>query len=209
MRLRKVGAVRLGRFAALAVGVVAAALAIGLRSIDGSTASVEGFVVGAARWSAWLGAGSVALGAANRRASIDRRDGLEILALARGASTRSLAAARVAATSLVATRAVLVPSLLVAFIALASAGTGRVAATRAMLILVVAAFATIVGVTLGSLATLADRLRPSGGRGLFLALVIAPWAALDLIGRGAFSIPGALGSVLSLGLDAIGLGRLV
>ena len=199
---------RFGRIGAIGIGIVAAGLAIGLRSIDGSSAAVEGFVVGAARYAAWLGAGSVALAAANRRTTTDRRDGLEILALLRGASPRSLAAARVAATSMEAARAVLMPSLVVGLAVLASAGTARAALTRVMLLLVVMVFSLIVGLALGSLATLADRLRPNGGRGFFLAVVIAPWAALDLIGRGSFSVPGALGAVLSVGLDAIGLGSL-
>lgn len=207
-RLRRVRAARLGRYAAIGVGVVAAGLALALRSTDGPAAAVEGFVVGTCRWSAWIGAGSIALSAANLRAVTDRRDGLEILAFSQGVSPRTLAAARLLATSTEATRSILVPTLIVGVAALASSGSGRVALVRVWLLFFAAIFAASSGLVLGALSTLADRLRPAGGRGLLVAVVLAPWAALDLVGRGVYSVPGALGALLSVGLEWLGLGRL-
>lgn len=207
-RLRKVRGARVGRLLALGVGIVGALVAVGLRIADGPGAAVEGLVVGVGKWAMWIGAGSVALAAANGRTVADRRDGLELMAFSHGASPRTLSSARVVATSLEVARAAMTPSLVVGITALACSGSARTALVRALLLVVLGVFSALGGLSLGAIAAIADRARPAGGRGLFLAVVIAPWAALDLVGRGAFSVPGALGAVLSLGLDAIGLGRL-
>jgi hypothetical protein len=114
----------------------------------------------------------------------------------------------VIATSMLAARVVWIPTFIASLAAFATAGSARVAFHRALLFAMLVVFGAITGVTMGVVSTLADRLRPNGGRGLFVAVVLVPWAALDMIGRSSFSLPGALGAVLSLGLDVIGMGRL-
>jgi hypothetical protein len=207
-RLTRTSTARVGRLFALGLGVVAAFAAFALRAVDGPAASVEGLVLAAARAAAWLGAGGVALVAADQRAVRDRRDGIEILAMARGATPRGLVAARLVATMSAAFRAVVWPSLVAGAAAVVVSGSAHAALERAGLVVLTVVFAGVTGVTLGALSTISDRLRPTGGRGLFLGLVLLPWAAFDLVGRGVLSVPGALGALLRVGLDLIGLGRL-
>lgn len=208
-RLRRVTSARVGRWLALLVLVGFAACAVGLRAIDGPSASLAGLVTATARVSAWIGAGLVALAATNQRAIADRRDGLEILAAMRGATAlRGLPVARFLATGFEATRVVLAPSLGVGVLVISLSGDAHVAALRALVLLPVVLFSAVSGFALALLAVACDAMRPTRGRSFFLGAIILPWALFDLLGHPFLSVPGALNGILSTGLDVLGLGAL-
>src|SRR5512144_3083875 len=107
-RIRGVIALARGRLAATRGGRIARILgrvstagfaltALILYATDGAGASLAGLTVAAARWLPWIAGAPLALAAAEDREAIDRRDGVEALAAARGFSTRSLASARILA----------------------------------------------------------------------------------------------------------------
>lgn len=207
-RLKRARGARFARYLGYAVLGLFGGCAIALRSIDGRAAPIEGYVVLAARVSAWLCGGLVAISAANQRAWIDRRDGVEVLSAMRGVRGRALEASRWLSVAAEIARATFVPPLAVGLLAIALAGSLKSALLRVWVLLGVLLFALIEGVVLGAVASALDRARPSGARGLLLAVVILPWAALDLVGSPGLSIPGLLGGFLELSLRVIGVGRL-
>lgn len=207
-RLSRARGARWARYTGYAILGTFAGCAIALRSIDGRTAALEGYVVLAARVSAWLCGGLVALSASNQRAWTDRRDGVEALSAMRGVRGRALEAARVASVGMEITRAVLVPPLVVGVLTIALAGSASSAVARAGVVGVVALFAMVEGLVVGGVASLLDRLRPAGARGLLVAVVVVPWALLDLIGAPGLSVPGFLSGLLGFALRVIGMGRL-
>ncbi|MFO0614597.1 MAG: hypothetical protein U0414_18575 [Polyangiaceae bacterium] len=207
-RLGRARGARVARFGGYAVLGTFAGCAVALRSIDGPTAAIEGYVVLAARASAWLCGGLVALSAANQRAWTDRRDGVEILAAMRGVRGRALEVARFASVALEIARSTLVAPWGVGLLAVALAGSASSALSRALVLLSVTLFALVEGAVVGAVAYALDRLRPAGARGLLVAVVVLPWALLDLIGAPGLSVPGFMSGVLGVALRVIGMGRL-
>jgi hypothetical protein len=181
---------------------------VALRVMDGAAAPTLSLPVKAARWSLWLAAFPVALTAAHQRALADRRDGLEVLALVRGFSGRELARARVVAAALRIAWVIALPAALAGVASLASAGTLRAAADRALVLAVIAAYAVLAGLLLGPIAAVCEVLAPLRGRSLFFFVLVASWAIADLLDSPALSITGALGLAMHVALDAVGLGRI-
>ncbi len=195
-RLVASGAGRAARiFAGLAAGGLALA-AVALRVADGAEAPLSGLTFGAARWIAWFAGAPIALAAADDRAAIDRREGVEALAAARGVSAAGLDAARALAAMTAIAWAVGAPLVLLALLTAALADRGAVALQRVAVALCALAFALIVGATLGAAGSACGRLGRARGRWLLLAVIVGPWALADLAGHGAWSIPGALDAVL-------------
>jgi hypothetical protein len=207
-RLRRLTSAKIGRWGAWFFLLAFAAGAIALRAMDGRAAGIEGLVVATAHTTAWLCAGFVALAATNQRTLTDRRDGIEVLAAMRGASTRTLGWARFLATAFEAARVIAIPSIAVGILTTSLSGTAGVALTRATVLLPIAIYAVVTGAVLAFLSVLSDALRPAGGRSFFMGIIILPWALFDLLGHPAISVPGLLGRVLSVGLDALGVGGL-
>jgi len=207
-RLRRVGSAKIGRWSAVLILLGFSACVVGLGVADGRGASLAGFVTATAKTSAWLSAGFIALAAAHQRSLSDRRDGLEVLASMRGASLRTLGLARFLGTGVDATLVVLVPSVVVDLLTVSFSGNVHVAALRALLLFPIALFSLATGFALSFLAVLADVLRPMSGRSLFTGAIVLPWAIFDLLGHPAISVPGALGGLLSVSLQALGLGGL-
>lgn len=207
-RLKRARGARFARYLGYAVLGLFAGCAIALRSIDGQTAAIEGYVILAARVSAWLCGGLVAISAANQRAWTDRRDGVEVLSAMRGVRGRALEAARALSVAMEIARVTFLPPLGVGALTIALSGSVSSAVSRVGVLLVVLAFALLEGVVVGAVATLLDRLRPAGARGLLVAVVILPWAILDLVGAPALSIPGFLGGAFDVALRIAGIGRI-
>lgn len=205
-RLRRTWMAQLGAVLAWGATLVLAVVAAVLRVADGPSATLSVLVVMAAPWVAWLAAGPVALAAADDRARTDRRDGVLALAASRGATPGGLERARVAAAIQSVTSATALPLVGLALFVTAIGGTSA-ALKHLAATLLAAVFALACGVTLGGVAAACGRIGERRGRLLFLTVVLGPWMILDLVGRGAWSIPGALGALLDLGVRLAGLER--
>ncbi len=192
-----------GRFAAIAaipVVLAFAGIAVALRTVDGSLSPLEGLVPTAATWLGWVVAAPLALSAARDRRLLDRREGLDALAAARGFSSSALEAARALGAMVQITATLGVPLVVLTLFTAALAGSVRLALARIVLAILAAIFSAIVGVTLGGLASLCARTGRTRGRLLLFALVAGPWMLADLLGHGAWSLPGALAAVLDFTL---------
>ncbi len=199
-RLRSSAGGRFGAIAAIPVVLAFAGIAVAIRSVDGSLAPLEGLVPTAATWLAWIVAAPLALSAARDRRLLDRREGLDALAAARGFSASALESARALGAMTAITTALGGPLVVLTLFTAALAGSVRLAFARLALALLAAAFALIVGVTLGGLASICARAGRARGRLLLVALVVGPWMLADLLDHGAWSIPGALAAVLDFAL---------
>src|SRR5580700_10025942 len=96
-RLRATGGGRAGVILGRVAAGGFAAVALGLRGVDGADASLSGLVITAAHWVPWLAGAPLALAAARDLSSRDRREGVDALAAARGVSSPGREAARVLA----------------------------------------------------------------------------------------------------------------
>jgi hypothetical protein len=200
-RLTATPAGRAGRVLGRLCAAGFAAMAVVVRVSDGPEASLSGIPAAAAPWIAWIAGASLAYAAAEDRTSVDRREGVEALAAARGTSPGGLESARALAAMTAITSAIGVPLALLALLTAALAGRATVALERAGTGLGALVFAVAAGVTLGSVATVCARLGRARGRWLLFAAIVGPWALADLAGHGAWSIPGALDAVLDFVLE--------
>jgi hypothetical protein len=199
-RLRASAGGKIATLASIPVVLAFAGIAVALRSVDGSLAPLEGLVPTAARWLTWVVAAPLALAAARDRRLLDRREGLDALAAGRGFSASALEAARALGAMTTITTALGVPLIVLTLFTAAIAGSVRLAVARLGLAVLAAVFAVIAGVTLGGLASMCARAGRARGRLLLFAVVAGPWMLADLLGHGAWSIPGALAAVLDFTL---------
>ncbi|UQA55718.1 hypothetical protein [Polyangium aurulentum] len=205
-RLARTREARLGFFAGLATAAVFAVMAAALRAGDGPSAPLEGIVELGAASIAWAAATPTALAAARNRGAHDRADGIEALAATRGIHARGLEAARAVAAMMQIARTLGIPLVGLALLTAALAGSFRGALARIGLAVWLAVFAAIAGVTLGSLATLCSRFGGRRGRLLLAVVVVVPWMLAALADSTVYSIPGALGAVLSFAFELAGGG---
>jgi hypothetical protein len=199
-RLRTSTGGRLATIASIPTVLAFAGIAVAIRSVDGSLSPLEGLVPTAACWLVWIVAAPLALAAAQDRRLLDRREGLDALAAARGFSASALESARALGAMTAITAALGGPLVALTIFTAALAGSLRLAVARLGLAILAAAFAVIAGVTLGGLASICARVGRARGRLLLFALVAGPWILADLLGHGAWSIPGALAAVLDFTL---------
>ncbi len=204
--LRRLGSARVAVAAAGAVALAFGVAVVVARSEGGASASFASILRASARASAWLVGVPLALAASRDREAAERADGIEALAAARGASREALASARGASAIVLGARALGIPVLVVGFVAVAASGTLRAAIGNAAAALAAFAFALVAGVTLGAIGAASVRLAGARSRSLLALVVIAPWLAADLAGRSAYSIPGALGALLSVLMSLAGVG---
>jgi hypothetical protein len=195
---------RVGKALAWALTGGLAAMAVGERMSEGADVSLRGLVVLAAHGVPWLVGAPIALAAAEDHAAADRHDGILALAASRGVSPSGLGAARVLAAMEEIAWGIGAPLATLALLTAALAGRVPAVLDRVGLALGVAAFAMVAGVVLGGLGAACGRLGGARGRWLLLAIVVGPWMLADLAGRGAWSIPGALGVALDLVLGGRG-----
>jgi hypothetical protein len=201
-RLRETGGARAARAGAWSVTLTFAAIAVGLRLTDGANAALSGVVASAAPWVAWLAGVPLSLAAADDARTADRRDGVLALAAARGFGPSGLGSARALAAMIEIARAIAVPLVALALLTAALAGRAGAALDRIGHGAGAALFAIVAGVTLGGVGAACGRVGGARGRWLLVAVVIGPWMLADLAGRGAWSIPGALGAVLDFTVRA-------
>src|SRR5262249_35933069 len=150
--------------------------------------------------------GILALAASRDPGVADRTEGIEALVAARGVSPALLRAARTLGATRQIARTLGLP---LAVLALGTAGLAadvqtalrRVAAAFALL-----AWGGIAGVTLGALAAASATLFRARGATALTVFVIGERLLADAVGLGAWSVPGALDAVLSLALNATGVG---
>ncbi|MFS8069777.1 MAG: hypothetical protein ACMG6S_25720 [Byssovorax sp.] len=199
-RLRATAGGRIATVASVPIVLAFAGIAVALRSADGARSPLEGLVPLAATWLAWAAAAPLALSAARDRRLLERREGLDALAAARGFSSSALEAARALGAMTTIAAALGAPLVLLALFTAALAGSLELAVARLALAALAAVFAVIAGVTLGGLASLGARRGRARGRLLLFAVVAGPWMLADLLGHGAWSIPGALAAVLDFTL---------
>jgi hypothetical protein len=205
-RLARTREARLGLVAGIATAAVFAAMAAVLRVGDGPSAPLEGIIELGAASITWAAAMPTALAAARNRGVHDRVDGVEALAAARGIQARGLEAARAVAAMMQIARAIGIPLVGLALLTMALAGSLRGALARLGLAVWLAIFAAIAGVSLGSLATLCSRFGRRRGRLLLAVVVVVPWMLAALADSAVYSIPGALGAVLSFAFQLAGGG---
>ena len=199
-RLRASAGGRIATVTSIPIVLAFAGIALVLRRVDGALSPLEGLVPHAAAWLAWAAAAPLALSAARDRRLLDRREGLDALAAGRGFSESALEAARALGAMTTITTALGAPLVVLAIFTAALAGSLRLALARVGLAALAAVFAVIAGVTLGGLASICARVGRARGRLLLFALVVGPWMLADLLGHGAWSIPGALAAVLDFTL---------
>jgi hypothetical protein len=196
---------RLGLALAVLIAVAVGVSALVVHLVDGAEANLGGAIAQASTWVAWLGAGPVALAAADRQAARDRAEGLDDLVATRGAPSAWLVAGRtlaaMAQVALVIAAPLTALALIVAGLAPSTAAAWR-ALTQGLGAL---GFAVTVGVAIGGLAALAGRAH-RGGPLVLITIVLGPWLVASAFDRSAWSIPGALEAALTLFLAPVGGG---
>jgi hypothetical protein len=205
-RLDRTGLGRLARTNAIFIAAVSVVWIVYLRAADGPTAPTLAIPVKVARAALWLSAFPLAFAAAHQRRIVDRRDGIEALALARGVDGGRMVSARFAATLSRSVLCVAAPAVLAGAVSLACANTLRSAADRLLVLAVVSGFGVVAGAVLGSLGALSELVAPQRGRSVLLATLFVSWGLADLAERPFFSITGALALALKGTLRALGLG---
>ena len=197
-------AARVGQTLAMLCAAGFAAAALTLRFSDGADAALDGLTVTASHWIAWIAGAPLAFAAAEDHGARDRRDGVEALAAARGISPTALDSARVLGAMSAVGWTLGAPLAALAIFTAALSGRGSVALHRLGIGLATLAFAGVAAVTLGGIGSVCGRVGRARGRWLLAAVVLGPWVLADLAGRGAWSIPGALGAVLDFLLGGRG-----
>lgn len=209
---RRLATTGFGRFARVAsIGITAGTVAsiVAMRAAEGASAPTVKLAVGAVRLSMWLVACAVALAASKQRAIADRRDGIEMLALARGFDGSRLTMARSLAAGAFALRWMLLPAIVGGLGSALSAGSLKVVGARLLVTLSCVVFAAVAAVVLGPLGAVADAFAPNRGRSLLLAVLLLSGLASEIAADPAVSITGALLTVLNGLLYAVGAGRLI
>lgn len=204
LRIRRSGGGRLARVAGIPLLIGFAAAILVLRVSDGPDAPLAGLVSLSARWITWLVGVPLAFAIAGDRRALDRRDGVDALAFARGFSSQSLEYARLLGAMIETSMAIGRSIVLLALLTAALAGSIPQAIARLMLATSAAGYGVVAGVTLGGVAAICGRVGRSRGRWLFFAVAVGPWILADLAGYGAFSIPGALAAALDFALGGAG-----
>lgn len=204
-RLRATTGGRIGAVLSAVLTIAFAVIALALRVGDGADISLGGLLATATRAIAWAAGAPIALAAAHDRARADRADGIEALAASRGVSRFALESARTLAAMIQVARAIGVPVLVLSIIAVALAGSLPASARHAALAAGLLAFAAVAGFTIGGLAALCGRLAGARGRTTLAALFFLPWITADVLGYGAWSIPGALNAAIDLVVRSSGM----
>lgn len=205
-RLERTTLSRVGFSAAISLALTLAVVAAIARASDGSTAPLDGLIDIGAAAIAFVAAAPTTLAAATDRRTIDREDGIEALAAMRGVHVTQLELARTYAAMMHIGRTTAVPLVMLGLTVAALASTGAMALQRLVLTAALVVFSGIVGVVLGSVATLSARVGGRRGKLVVAAVVLLPWIVGNLFGRGIYSIPGALDAALALILEMGSLG---
>lgn len=202
-RLARRGLARTGVALSALIALVFGTSWLIVRVVDGAHVTLGGGLATASGWLAWLGAGPVALAAADGQAARDRAEGLDTLVATRGAPARWLIASRSLAAMAQLTLVIAAPLTALALLAAALTPSATLAGRALLRGFGALGFAVAVGVTIGGLAALAGRAR-RGGPAALLVVVLGPWLVASAFDRPAWSIPGALEAARSLLLSTGG-----
>jgi hypothetical protein len=192
---------RIGFVSGMSLALALVVFAIIVRASDGPAAPLDGLVHAGAASIACVAAAPPTLAAAVDRRTADREDGIEALSAMRGIHAAHLDLVRTYAAMMHIARTTALPLVTLAVAIAALASSAGMAFQRLAVALGLLAFATIVGVVLGSVSALSARIGGRRGKLVVSAIVLLPWIVGELFGRGIYSIPGALSATLSLILD--------
>ncbi len=206
-RLAATGLARFARFTALAIAIGYSATIVADRFGEAGSRATGGLQTSAARASLWWVALVIALAASHRRTLLDRKDGLELMLLARGWSGRALLAARALAAARVALPRMVLPVLIVGLTAVAVSGTLRAARDRTLLMIACVGFAALASLAVPPLAALCEHLAHKRGRSLLIALLLGSATLAELTGDPALSLFGWLGASLRWAQHLFGVTR--
>lgn len=200
-RLAQTTLSRVGFVSGMSLALSLVVFALIIRATDGAGAPLDGLLDTTAASITFVAAAPATLAAATDRRTADREGGLEALAAMRGVHVAQLDLARAYAAMSHITRATAFPLLTLSLSLVAFASSGAIALMRIGLALALVAFSVMVGVVLGSTASLSARIGGKRGKLVVAAIVLLPWLVGELFGHGLYSIPGALDAALSLILD--------
>jgi hypothetical protein len=192
---------RIGVVSGMSLALSLVVFAVIVRATDGPAASLDGLIDVGAASIACVGAAPTTLAAATDRRAADREGGVEALAAMRGVHVAHLELVRTYAAMMQIARTTALPLMTLAVAIAALASSGAIALRRIGMMLGLLVFSCIVGVVLGSVASLSARVGGRRGKLTVSAIVLLPWIVGGLFGRGIYSIPGALDAALSLILD--------
>lgn len=200
-RLARSTLCRVGFISGMSLAAAMATVGILVRAFDGASFPLDGLIDTSAASISVVAAGPTMLAAATDRRTADREGGIEALVAMRGIHASQLDLVRAYAAMLQIARTTALPLVTLALTLAALASTASIALHRMGIALGLAAFAIVVGVALGSVATLSARVGGRRGKLTVSAIVLLPWLVGELFDRGTYSIPGALSALLSLILD--------
>lgn len=192
---------RVGFVSGMSLAVSLVVFALIIRASDGAAAPLDGLLDTSAASITFVAAAPATLAAASDRRTADREAGLEALTAMRGVHVAQLDLARLYAAMMHIARTTALPLVTLSLALVALASSGSIALMRLGLALGLVAFSAMVGVVLGSAASLSARIGGKRGKLVVAAIVLLPWIVGELFGRGLYSIPGALDATLSLILD--------
>lgn len=199
---------RLARLASLSITLLSVLMIGVVRATEGPGAATAKIAANAAEISMWLVAVAIALAASHQRSLADRKDGIEMLALARGFDGAHLSAVRAGAASWLAFRWMLLPVAASALASAVSSGTLGVLGARLLVVVGLVLFTFIASVVLGVLGASADAVSPRRGRGVFLMTLLLSALFAEVARDPALSVTGGLATVLNGLLHAAGAGEL-
>lgn len=200
-RLAQATLSRVGFVSGMSLALSLVVFAIVVRASDGASAPLDGLVdVGAASITCVAAIPATLAAAADRRTA-DREGGIEALSAMRGVHVAQLELARAYAAMVHIARSTALPLVTLCLAIAALSSTLAMAVQRIATTLGLISFAVMVGVVLGSVATLSARIGGRRGKLVVSAIVLLPWLIGGLFGRSIYSIPGALDAALTLILD--------
>lgn len=208
LRLGDTRLAKLARVASLAIAIFAGIMIGVVRATDGASAPTASVAVSATRISMWLVAIVIALAASHQRGVTDRRDGVEMLALARGFDGSRLTLVRAAAAFSLSFRWMAIPAGAATLAAMAASGSAAVLVQRLLLVVATLVFVAVACAVLGALGAASDSVAPRRGRTVFILVLLVSALVAEVARDPALSVTGGLLTVFNGLLYAVGAGEL-
>jgi hypothetical protein len=208
LRLSQTGMARFARVLSFGLALFTVLSIAVMRVEEGPLAPVAPVAIKATRMAMWMVAVLIAFAAAHQRSIADRRDGIEMMAAARGFDGSRLMLVRAAAAFRLSLSWMLLPTLLSAFAALVASGSLSVLGGRALVLVALTVFAVVACALLGLLGAASDWLAPRRGRTVLLATLLLTGLLAEVAKDPALSVTGGLLTVLKGLLYIAGRGEL-
>lgn len=207
-RLGETTLARLARFASVAIALLTCSAIVVTRVQDGPDAPLAKLALGATRTSMWLVAVAIALAASHQRSLADRKDGIELIATARGFDGARLGAVRAAAAASLSLRWMLLPAVATGLAAMAGSGSLKTLLARTAILAAVLVFTLLAASVLGALGAVADLLSARRGRTVLLSALLLSALLAEVARDPALSITGGLLTAFKGLLYLAGAGKL-